>query len=328
MFSILTAIVKLAHAALITCICVQLSSSNPILCLQTIALELGFTLVSIFITKNHKFDLLQIAISLFLSYTLIPNKYSFLSGLFFFKIIYVFNAMGEALDDLFSAPGNSLTRILKVLLNLFRYTLAEYLFLGLVLLAYKVYTMGDPEGPLAEDYLIFYTLIVTASTIGYGDITPKTKWQFEFLTYSIPFICASFVVYFNAVIPVIGELINVVTGVQGSTSEGCNAPSEALNAKLWNPTEREAFVSFIDEVARRQAEHEEHHKRLGHNWIAISANHYERQIILINEIVSGSESKEIRLKISSKVRRQYYPAGWTIIHVFLLIFRSTTHQKI
>ena len=140
----LTAIIKLAHAAVITCICMQLSSSNPILCLQTIALELGFTAVSIFITKKHKFDLLQIAISLFLSYTLIPNKYSFLSGLFFFKIIYVFNAMGEAIDDLLSAPGNSLTRITKILLNLFRYTLAEYLFLGLVLLAYKVWTIGDP----------------------------------------------------------------------------------------------------------------------------------------------------------------------------------------
>jgi len=87
-------------------------------------------------------------------------------------------------------------------------------------------------------------------------------------------------------------------------------------------------VNFIDEVGRRQAEHDEHHKRLGHNWIAVSANHYERQIPLINEVVSGSESKEIRLKISSKVRRQYYPAGWTIIHVKISIFSPKILQKI
>ena len=35
-------------------------------------------------------------------------------------------------------------RMLKILLNLFRYTLAEFLFLGLVLLAYKLWTLNDP----------------------------------------------------------------------------------------------------------------------------------------------------------------------------------------
>ena len=81
-------------------------------------------------------------------------------------------------------------------------------------------------------------------------------------------------------------------------------------------------MNFIDEVARRQAEHEEHHKRLGHNWIAISANHYERQIPLINEFLKGDESKEVKLKVSSKVRRQYYPAGWTILQVTFGILRQ------
>ena len=94
MYLLVLAFFKLAHVALITHICMQLSSSTPILCLQVIAMELAFTVVSILVTRKHKFDLLQIAISLFLSYTLIPNKYSFLSGLFFFKIVYVFNALG------------------------------------------------------------------------------------------------------------------------------------------------------------------------------------------------------------------------------------------
>lgn len=87
-------------------------------------------------------------------------------------------------------------------------------------------------------------------------------------------------------------------------------------------------MNFIDEVSRRQAEHEEHHKRLGHNWIALSANHYERQIPLLNSILRGDESKEVRLKVSSKVRRQYYPAGWTILQVNALIFRQETCLKI
>jgi hypothetical protein len=328
MLRILTAFLKLVHAVLITRICMQLSAATPILGLQVIATELGFSIVSIFITRKHRFDVLQIAISLCLSYTLIPNRYSFLSGLFFFKIVYIFNALGEAIEDLLSAPGNNLTRMLKILLSLFRYTLVEYLFLGLCLLAYKVYTMGDPEGPIPDDYITLYQLVVTATTIGYGDITPKSPWQIQFFTYTIPFICASFVVYFNAAIPIIGELIDALLGNSLSGEEGCNAPAAALGAKNWSSEERESFVNFIDEVARRQAEHDEHHKRLGHNWIALTANHYERQIPLINQFVNGDESKEVRLKISSKIRRQYYPAGWTILNVLWLLCRPETFRKI
>jgi hypothetical protein len=112
--------------------------------------------------------------------------------------------------------------------------LAEYLFLGLSLLGYKVWTLGDPEGAIPEDYVTLYQLVVTATTIGYGDITPKTQWQITYFTYAIPFMCASFVVYFNAAIPIMGELIDVLTGnsISGS-AEGCNSPSEALSSKIW-----------------------------------------------------------------------------------------------
>ena len=67
-----------------------------------------------------------------------------------------------------------------------------------------MWTFNDPEGELPEDYVLIYQLVVTATTIGYGDITPKSKWEMTFFTYSIPFTCASFVIYFNAVIPYIG----------------------------------------------------------------------------------------------------------------------------
>ena len=60
------------------------------------------------------------------------------------------------------------------MLSILRFTIVEYLFLGLVLLTYKLWCLGDPEGPVPEDYLTMYSLVVTATTIGYGDITPKT----------------------------------------------------------------------------------------------------------------------------------------------------------
>lgn len=212
LLKMLSSFIKLAHTIVISYICKQLTETTPRVCMHVIALELGFTIVGILITKKHRFDLLQIAISLFLTYTLIPNNYSFLAGLFFCKIIYVFNALGEAVDDLFSAPGNLLTRFWKIVLSILRYTLVEYLFLGLVLVGYKLWTIKDPEGQPPEDYLILYKLIVTATTIGYGDVTPKTKLQITYFTYTIPFICGSFVIYFNAVIPILGELIDFFSG--------------------------------------------------------------------------------------------------------------------
>ncbi len=142
-------------------------------------------------------------LTLNLSYALIPNNYPFISGLYFFKIVFIYNALGEVLDDLFQSPQISLTLFLKCFVGIVRFTLVEYLFLGLVMLGYKIFTLGDQEGSLPEDYLILYKLIVTATTIGYGDVTPKTKLQVLYFTYAIPFICVSFVFYINAVLPII-----------------------------------------------------------------------------------------------------------------------------
>ena len=111
------------------------------------------------------------------------------------------------------------------------------------------------------------------------------------------------------------------------TEEGCHE-GDVLKSKVWSGADRDAFVKFIEEVTKRQAEHDEHNKRLGHNWIAISANHYERQIPLITSILPGDEGKELKLKVSSKVRRQYYPKGWVILQVLSLLFRPAIFLRI
>lgn len=204
MLGILASYLKLSHIALIGYICHKICTPIPRLPYEVFFVELGLTLINILVSKRHFLDVFQIVLSLNLTYSLIPNNYSFITGLYFLKIIFVHNSFGEAIDTLLETANNSLTRILKFVLIILRYTLVEFLFLGVVMLAYKVFTLGDAEGTLPEDYITLYQLIVTATTIGYGDITPKSKIQIQFFTYAIPFVCASFVLYFNAVIPVLG----------------------------------------------------------------------------------------------------------------------------
>jgi hypothetical protein len=44
-------------------------------------------------------------------------------------------------------------------------------------------------------------MIVTATTIGYGDVCPKSRIQMMFFIGAIPFVCGSFVIYGNHVNP-------------------------------------------------------------------------------------------------------------------------------
>lgn len=148
MLSILTAYIKLIHIALISYICFQICTPDPEISLQLFFLELALTVVNILITKQHFLDVLQIVLTLNLSYSFFPNNYTFITGFYFLKIIFVYNAFGEAVDDLFASASNSLTRILKFVVSILRYTLVEYLYLGLIMLGYKIFTLGDTEGSL------------------------------------------------------------------------------------------------------------------------------------------------------------------------------------
>lgn len=51
-------------------------------------------MLNILISRRHFLDIFQIVLSLNLTYALIPNNYSFITGLYFFKIIFVYNSFG------------------------------------------------------------------------------------------------------------------------------------------------------------------------------------------------------------------------------------------
>ena len=138
-----TSYVKIIHVALIAYICLKICKTNPKITLELFFLELGLTVVNIVFGKKHFLDIFQLMFSLNLTYALIPNNYSFVAGFYFLKIVFIYNSLGEAIEGLFAVTHNILTRFLKFFFNILRYTLIEYLFLGLVILCYKIVTFYD-----------------------------------------------------------------------------------------------------------------------------------------------------------------------------------------
>ena len=92
MFKYLASYIKLLHIGLISYICLEICDPIPRLPIEFFLIEIGLTVINILITKKHFLDIFQIILSLNLTYALIPNNYSFIAGLFFFKIIFVYNS--------------------------------------------------------------------------------------------------------------------------------------------------------------------------------------------------------------------------------------------
>jgi len=143
MIRFITAYIKIAHAALIAYICQSICTPNPRISLELLFIELGMTVVSIVFGRKHFLDVFQIIFSLNLTYALIPNNYSFITGFYFLKIIFIYNTLGEAIDDLFAVTHNILSTFLKFVFSILRFTIIQYLFLGLVLLCYKIVSLYD-----------------------------------------------------------------------------------------------------------------------------------------------------------------------------------------
>jgi hypothetical protein len=122
MLKLLASYIKIAHVVLIAHICTLICDPSPKVALNIFLLDLGLSVISILISQKHHLDVFQVLLSLTLTYTFIPNNYTFLSGLYFLKIIFVYNALGEAVEDLFATINHSLGRLLKILLTIFRFT--------------------------------------------------------------------------------------------------------------------------------------------------------------------------------------------------------------
>lgn len=117
--------------------------------------------------------------------------------------MYVNDVLGDTKKLIFSGDNCSFCQLGGIIYNFIRFTLVEYLFLGLIIAVYKLIIITyDKSGEnLPENYVLFYQMIVTATTIGYGDVCPKSRIQMNFFIGALPFICGSFVVYGNNVNP-------------------------------------------------------------------------------------------------------------------------------
>ena len=56
-------------------------------------------------------------------------------------------------------------KYIAFIVDVFRYTVGEFVFLGAVMLIYRIATDSSSE-PIPENYVVMYQLAVTASTIG------------------------------------------------------------------------------------------------------------------------------------------------------------------
>ncbi len=95
------------------------------------------------------------------------------------------------------------------------------MFLGIVIMVYKVVVLYFDKSTqeLPENYVLFYQMMVTATTIGYGDVCPKSRIQMNFFIGAIPFICGSFVIYGNNVNPLWGDFLTYWNGLSLKQAE-------------------------------------------------------------------------------------------------------------
>jgi hypothetical protein len=74
-------------------------------------------------------------------------------------------------------------------------------------------------------------MIVTATTIGYGDVCPKSRIQMNFFTGAIPFILGSFAIYANNVNPLWEEFLSYINEPIKVEKDCFNIPSMTQGEK-------------------------------------------------------------------------------------------------
>lgn len=163
------------------------------------------TVIDVFLIKRS-FDLFPLLVSgvLFTSFLPpLPIDVDWIVILFVAKIVYINDILGDAKRLLFSGDNCAFCQVGSIIYNFVRFTVVEYLFLGVIIMIYKAIVLHFDQSvtELPENYVLFYQMIVAATTIGYGDVCPKSRIQMNFFIGAIPFVCGSFVVYINNVNP-------------------------------------------------------------------------------------------------------------------------------
>ena len=177
---------------------------------------------------------LIISASLFTSLTpRLPIDVDWLPILFAAKILYVNDILADAKGVFFSGDNCTFCKFGGIIYNFVRFTLVEYLFLGAIILIYKTVVLHFDQSvsELPANYVLFYQMIVTATTIGYGDVCPKSRIQMNFFSGAIPFILGSFVMYVNNVNPLWDEFLSYINEPVKVEQESFNVPSMTQGEK-------------------------------------------------------------------------------------------------
>lgn len=166
---------RICHSFVITLIIwriVQRDHLSPIFMYA----ELGFTIFRAILEKKASTNhfKVQIVLSLVLGYYVFPNKLGYISWLFFFKAIEIHQSLKAIRISSVFLNKSGIFRYIAFFYDFLRYSVYEYIVLGIIMMVYQ-YLTNCRSQPLPHNYAILYQLIVTASTIGYGDVVPKSE---------------------------------------------------------------------------------------------------------------------------------------------------------
>jgi hypothetical protein len=75
------------------------------------------------------------------------------------------------------------------------------------------------------------------------------------------------------------------------------------------------LIDYIAHAQSRNAAHHEEKYIFANNWLSLTCKNYEVHQPLLMQILDSEDSKEYKLLVASKLKRQFYPNNWRIIEV-------------
>lgn len=121
--------------------------------------------------------------------------------------------------------------------------------LGFFIIIYKywAYLWIDPEKTLAT-HQILYFFMVTSSSIGFGDITPKNQYQMYFLIAFIPILIVTFGQYFGQAVGYFNDFIAIVRENPAS-----NEKVSLLSEGVWGQEDCTNLLNYISHAQSKNS---------------------------------------------------------------------------